>query len=140
LQLLADLRAKAQTRDTGVLVLIEGTAAEALAVDALDRGASDVVLEGFAGREIALRLARQIARKHRLDQLRADMRDGLRAALTDPLTGLFNRRYAIWTTSRGSTTASAMPPAMRCWCSWPSFCAAPWANRIWCRGSAARNS
>jgi two-component system cell cycle response regulator len=66
-----------------------------LAVDALDRGASDVVLEGFAGREIALRLARQIARKHRLDQLRADMRDGLRAALTDPLTGLFNRRYAM---------------------------------------------
>lgn len=95
LQLLADLRAKAQTRDIGVLVLIEGPMAQKLAVDALDRGASDVMIEGFSGREIALRLTRQIARKHRLDQLRSDMRDGLRAALTDPLTGLFNRRYAM---------------------------------------------
>jgi two-component system cell cycle response regulator len=29
------------------------------------------------------------------DRLRASMRDGARAAMTDPLTGLFNRRYAI---------------------------------------------
>ncbi|MDQ2092253.1 diguanylate cyclase [Marimonas arenosa] len=95
LQLLADLRAKPETRDAGVLVLIDSAAAQRLAADALDRGASDVITGGVSAREIALRLSRQIIRKQTIDRLRADMRNGLRAALTDPLTGLFNRRYAM---------------------------------------------
>ncbi|MDU8927126.1 diguanylate cyclase [Alisedimentitalea sp. MJ-SS2] len=100
LQLLADLRAKPDTRHAGILVLIEeGSVApekiERLASDALDRGASGVMTEGFQPREIALRLHRQVTRKRTLERLRADMRDGLRAALTDPLTGLYNRRHAM---------------------------------------------
>ena len=95
LQLIADLRAKPETRDTGILVLIEGNSSQQLAADALDRGAGDVVTERFPAREIALRLGRQIDRKRMLERLRSDMRDGLRAALTDPLTGLHNRRHAM---------------------------------------------
>lgn len=95
LQLLADLRAQPRTRDAGILALVEGKSAQRLAADALDRGASDVITDSISAREIALRLSRQITRKHTIDRLRADMRDGLRAALTDPLTGLFNRRHAL---------------------------------------------
>lgn len=95
LQLLADLRAKPETRDTGVLVLTEGFSAQRLAADALDRGANDVITEGFGTREVSLRLDRLVTRKHTLERLHSDMRDGLRAAITDPLTGLHNRRYAM---------------------------------------------
>ena len=95
LQLLADLRAKPETRDCGVLVLVEGAHGERCAVAALDRGANDALTGGSSLREIALRLERQIARKRTLERLREHMRDGLRAALIDPLTGLFNRRFAM---------------------------------------------
>ena len=95
LQLLADLRAKPETRDCGILVLIKGEDTSRIAVDALDRGANDALAETATIREIALRLNRLIARKRTLERLREDMRDGLRAALIDPLTGLFNRRYIM---------------------------------------------
>ncbi|MCF3593225.1 diguanylate cyclase [Rhodobacteraceae bacterium LMO-12] len=95
LQLLADLKAKPETRDCGVLVLADGEHAERYAADALDRGANDALTKGATVHEIALRLDRLTARKRTLERLRKDMRDGLRAALTDPLTGLFNRRYAM---------------------------------------------
>ena len=95
LQLLADIRAKPETRDCGVLVLIAGESSQRTAADALDRGANDALCDGATIREIALRLDRLISRKRTLERLRTDMRDGLRAALTDPLTGLFNRRYAM---------------------------------------------
>ena len=45
--------------------------------------------------ELVLRLPRQIARKRIDDRLRDTMRNSLRAAVTDPLTGLYNRRYAL---------------------------------------------
>ena len=95
LQYISDLRARADTRDCGILVLIHGAGAGKFAAEALDRGASDVIVEGFSPREIALRLERQVRRKRMLERLRSDMRNGLRAALTDPLTGLYNRRHAL---------------------------------------------
>ena len=95
LQLLADLRAKPETRNSGILVLIDGENAERCAIEALDRGANDALTENTTVREISLRLNRLIARKRTLERIREDMRDGLRAALTDPLTGLFNRRYVM---------------------------------------------
>lgn len=95
LQLLADLRAKPETRDCSIVALTDGNTSEDLAADLLDRGANDALQSGLSMREISLRLDRQIARKRRLERLRADMKNGLLAALTDPLTGLKNRRYAI---------------------------------------------
>ena len=46
-------------------------------------------------RELALRIATLIRRKRMADDLRSTLRDGMRAAVTDPLTGLYNRRYAL---------------------------------------------
>lgn len=62
---------------------------------ALDLGAVDLLSEPFDPEELALRLTTQLARKRQADRLRRRVSDGLQAAVTDPLTGLHNRRYAL---------------------------------------------
>lgn len=94
LRLLAEIRARSATRHSGVLVVLSrgSTRAE---IDALDLGANDVMEDGFDAEEMALRLASIIKRKRFRDGLRRNLREGLEAAVTDPLTGLYNRRYAL---------------------------------------------
>ena len=94
LSLLPQLRANRETRHSG-LIYIARPFEPREAASALDMGANDILTDGPDLDELAIRLKRQIRRKRANDRLRADMRDGLRAALTDPLTGLFNRRYAL---------------------------------------------
>ena len=93
LRLLADLRARAATRQS-VVIAVPNPADAQIAAEALDRGAHDVLQEGFDVEELALRLSTQLAYKSRNDQLRTSVRNGLRAAVQDPMTGLYNRRYA----------------------------------------------
>jgi two-component system cell cycle response regulator len=94
LRLMAELRAAPRTRACPILILLEaGTAA--LAATALDMGADGVVLAPACPRELRLRLSTLLAEKHEADRLRNTVQDGLQAALTDPLTGLHNRRYAL---------------------------------------------
>lgn len=95
LRLLADLRARSTTRNAVVLAIITSPGNSNLAAEALDRGAHDVLQDGFCAQELALRLGAQLRRKARSDQMRNSVRDGLRAAILDPMTGLFNRRYAM---------------------------------------------
>ncbi|WP_353308551.1 diguanylate cyclase [Shimia sp. NS0008-38b] len=94
LRLLAEVRARAATRQAAVLVVLD-EANDTARINALDLGANDVIVEGFDAEEAALRLDSMIARKRMTDRLRKRVEDGLTAAVTDPLTGLFNRRYAI---------------------------------------------
>lgn len=94
LKILPDLRARLATRFAGVLVLVPD-ASGTVAATALDLGADDVVSRDISVAEIALRADRLLTRKRMADRLRSTVREGLRAAVTDPLTGLFNRRYAL---------------------------------------------
>lgn len=94
LHLLADLRARAATC-RAVLIAVIDPPDTAAAADALDRGASDVLPDGFGSEELALRLATQLRRKAVADRLRDSVRDGLREAVLDPMTGLYNRRHAL---------------------------------------------
>jgi two-component system cell cycle response regulator len=94
LRLLADLKAARDTGRCPVLVLLDRAAA-ALAVTLLDMGADDVILAPADAGELALRLARQIDRKRRIEGLRGRLRSGMAAAVRDPLTGAFNRRHAL---------------------------------------------
>ena len=94
LNTMADLRSRPTTRHT-VLIGVIRTENVNLAAEALDRGADAVCLGGFNTDEISLRLDTLIARKTQDDRLRASMRKGLAESLTDPLTGLYNRRYAM---------------------------------------------
>lgn len=94
LRTMADLRADDSTCLIMQIVLFDASNAE-MAATALDMGADDVVAGDFSAAEVAHRTGRLILRKQARDQFRARVRDGLRAALTDPLTGLANRRFAM---------------------------------------------
>lgn len=94
LALLTQLRASPRHQRAALLYVCDA-AHPKQATGALDLGADDLLTRGFDAAELALRLPRQIARKRRRDSLRANMRHGLHAAITDPLTGLHNRRYAL---------------------------------------------
>jgi two-component system, cell cycle response regulator len=94
LRIVSGLRAHPETRHAAIMVLLDLPDSQ-LAADALDLGAGDVVIGSVRPAELGLRMDRQIRRKRMADQLRSTLRDGLRAAVTDPLTGLYNRRYAL---------------------------------------------
>ncbi len=92
--LLAELRSRSETRHAAIIV-ISDTSHDNTAITALDMGANEVVNVTTPSAEFAYRMARQLHRKLKSDQLRDTVADGLRMAVTDPLTGLYNRRYAF---------------------------------------------
>src|SRR5690606_37046148 len=61
---------------------------------ALDVGADAVLGGSFDAEELALRLEALIGQKRQADALRDGLEARLNLALIDPLTGLYNRRYA----------------------------------------------
>lgn len=99
LRLLADLRARAETRRASVIAVLQPGDAEG-AARALDLGASDLIPADFKSAELATRVKAQIKRKIEADALTVALEDGMRLAATDSLTGLYNRRYAMTHASR----------------------------------------
>ncbi len=61
----------------------------------LDFGADDLLIELIESTELRIRLNSLVSRKLASDQLRNNICDGLKVAITNPLTGLFNHRYAM---------------------------------------------
>lgn len=106
LRLLTDLRSRPTTRDAAICILAPAEARETRAM-AYDLGAGDVMAPDAAEAEISLRLHDQLRRKRQADRLRASVRDGLRLAVTDALTGLHNRRYALPELSRIAAAMTA---------------------------------
>lgn len=92
--LAARLRADPATRSAGIIIGL-ARSDERLAARALEIGANDYLQADADPRLIALRLRNQLARKFYDDALRNTVRQGLRLAAVDPLTGLHNRRYAL---------------------------------------------
>lgn len=93
-RLLSELRSRSRTRHAGILALLPSDARHAAAM-ALDLGANDIVTAIVDPAETGHRCAVLIQAKLEADALRRTVETGLEAAITDPLTGLFNRRYAI---------------------------------------------
>jgi two-component system cell cycle response regulator len=91
---MSDLRSRANTRHSGVIIMLPHGDSERAAT-ALDLGANDISYEPFLAPELAVRIRTQLERKTRADRLRATLNDGLRLAVTDSLTGLYNRRYGM---------------------------------------------
>jgi two-component system, cell cycle response regulator len=94
LRLLSELKSHQATRHAAVCVV--GPAGEGdEAAMAFDLGADDAMGPTVAAEELALRTRGLLRRKRQGDRRRARMQDGLRMAMHDPLTGLYNRRYAV---------------------------------------------
>ncbi len=99
---LADLRAHPALRRKALLAIAPHGAHD-LAAKALDLGADDVALAPAPGlfaaqdmaAEITLRVQRLQMRQQMAQSLRTTVRRRAEAALRDPLTGLYNRRYAL---------------------------------------------
>lgn len=93
LRLLSELKSHQSTRHAAVCIM--GPAGEGdEAAMAFDLGADDAVGPSVTAEELALRTRGLLRRKRQSDRCRARMQDGLRLAMLDPLTGLYNRRFA----------------------------------------------
>lgn len=99
LRLLSELRSRPATRHSAICLMV-GPKDHDIAAVALDLGVDDLIDAAAGPEETALRLRGQADRKRDIERLRARVDDGLRLAITDPLTGLYNRRYAMPQLSR----------------------------------------
>lgn len=97
LRLLSELRSRTGSRDAAFVVATDSQAPD-ISAFALDLGAGDVLPLGLGGtgtEAAALTLQAQMSRKLRGDRQREDAQRRMLWAMTDPLTGLYNRRYAM---------------------------------------------
>lgn len=94
LRLISAMRTSASTRDIALLVIQNGSD-PARATLALDMGADDVMTAGFDAQELAWRLQVLLHHKRQVAKMLHSVRTGLREVVHDPLTRLYNRRYAV---------------------------------------------
>jgi two-component system, cell cycle response regulator len=93
LRLVSALRARPETRQAAVILVVEAGDVQT-AAKGLDLGASDYIEAPFDVSELVARIRSQLRRKRYSDRLRSNVRNGLKMAVIDPLTGIYNRRYA----------------------------------------------
>lgn len=92
LRLTAGIRNQPNSRQTPILLVGEESDAERVA-KALELGVNDYILRPIDANELLARAKTQIRRKRYQDMLRQNVEDSITLAMTDPLTGLYNRRY-----------------------------------------------
>ncbi|CAN5604809.1 PleD family two-component system response regulator [soil metagenome] len=93
LRLVSTLRARPETRQSAI-ILVVGNGDVQTAAKGLDLGASDYIEAPFDVNELIARIRSQLRRKRYSDRLRSNVKNGLKMAVIDPLTGIYNRRYA----------------------------------------------
>lgn len=92
LRLCSHLRSSEKTRAIPILMVAEEGDMSRIA-HGLEIGAHDYILRPIDSNELLARVRTQIRRKRFQERLRASYEVSLSMALTDPLTGLYNRRY-----------------------------------------------
>ena len=92
LRICSQIRSLERTRDLPILLMAEGDD-RARIVRGLDLGVNDYLLRPVDRNELMARVRSQLRRKRYADRLRDIMQASLQMAVTDPLTGLHNRRY-----------------------------------------------
>ncbi|MEW9835844.1 PleD family two-component system response regulator [Mesorhizobium marinum] len=92
LRLCAQLRSLDRTRFVPI-ILLAGDGEEDRIVRGLELGINDFLLRPADRQELTARLRTQVRRKRYNDHLRASVVQTIEMAVTDPLTGLHNRRY-----------------------------------------------
>lgn len=92
LRLCSSIRSFDETRLTPLLAVVRQGDTRKL-VRALDIGVNDYLTRPVDRNELLARVSTQLRRKHYVDQLRSSFQASLEMAVTDQLTGLYNRRY-----------------------------------------------
>ncbi len=92
LRLASRMKAQPATRDLPVL-LVADPAQRDLVLRGFDIGVCDYVLRPVDGNELRARARNQIRRRRYEERLRTDLDRSLELAVSDPLTGLRNRRF-----------------------------------------------
>jgi two-component system, cell cycle response regulator len=92
LRFCATLRSLDVTRQTPILTIVDEGDLKRL-VRALDIGINDYLMRPVERSELVARVTTQLRRKRYTDKLKHSLQLSLEMAITDQLTGLFNRRY-----------------------------------------------
>ena len=92
LRLCARMRSNATTRDVPILA-IGNPEEQAKMVRAYDIGINDTLMRPVEQQELLARANTQLKRKFYADSLKDDFNTNMEMVVTDPLTGLGNRRY-----------------------------------------------
>ncbi len=92
LRLCSHLRSNEKTRATPLLMIANEDEMPRIA-HGLEIGAHDYILRPVERNELLARVRTQVRRKRFQERLRSNFELSLSMALTDPLTGLYNRRY-----------------------------------------------
>ena len=94
LRFCSSMRSFEATRQTPILALVEEGDTKRL-VRALDIGVNDYLVRPVDRNEMLARTRTQLRRKFYADRLRDNLSQSVTLAITDPLTGLHNRRYMM---------------------------------------------
>jgi two-component system cell cycle response regulator len=94
LRLCSQLRSRESTRQIPILLIADEHEINKVA-KGLELGANDYILRPIDRNELLARVRSQVRQKRYQDRLVSNYTSSLSMALTDPLTGLFNRRYVM---------------------------------------------
>ena len=94
LRLCSEVRSLPEARHASVILMVDHGDYRTIAA-ALDLGANDYVMRPLDENELVARMRSQMRRKCYADRLRDNVHNSLKMAVTDPLTSLYNRRYAM---------------------------------------------
>jgi two-component system, cell cycle response regulator len=92
LRLCSQLRSCEATRQTPILILVDADDQPRL-LRALDMGVNDYLTRPVDRQELLARVATQVRRSRYTSELRSSVKASIELAITDSLTGLYNRRY-----------------------------------------------
>jgi len=92
LRLCAQLRSLERTRQIPILIIVDTDDHQRM-IRALDMGINDYLIRPIDRQEFLARVNTQVRRWRFTERLRKNVQQSLEMAVTDPLTGLYNRRY-----------------------------------------------
>jgi two-component system, cell cycle response regulator len=92
LRLCSQLRSLESTRQTPILIIFDPDEHQRM-IRALEIGVNDYVVRPIDKQELLARVNTQVKRSRYTAKLRSSVQQSWELAITDPLTGLFNRRY-----------------------------------------------
>ena len=92
LRLCSQMRSHESTRHIPILILVDDSDKNLL-IKGLDMGVSDYIITPIEGNELIARVKTQIKRKRYQDALKSNYTKNVNMAMTDALTGVYNRRY-----------------------------------------------